>query len=119
MGDWNFKPLWRSHHTEFVSWHVDHFLFFLFFPLRGVGGWCPELNGEFRYFFIFFESFPKHDFNVIIVLNSTLWVEEGYSRILTVVLHDLHGVLGDLGRHQMLVQGRGANCVGSWEGASQ
>ena len=43
--------------------------------------------------------------NVIIVLNSTLWVEEEYSRLLAVVLHDLHGVQGGLGRHQVRVQG--------------
>ena len=46
------RAIWQlsddPYHTEFVSWHVDHFLFFLFFPLRGVGGWGPELNGKFR-----------------------------------------------------------------------
>ena len=47
-----------SYYTEFVSWHVDSFSYFLFFLLRGMGGWGPELNGKFRYFFFFFWILP-------------------------------------------------------------
>merc|ERR1712240_927025 len=43
------------YHTEFVSWRVHHFSFFIFFPIRGGG---QRLIGNFQYFF-FFETFPK------------------------------------------------------------
>ena len=61
MGDWNFKPLWRSHQTP-LRWPVSYrirfmacrsFFIFFIFSVKG-GGWGPELNGKFRYLFIFF-----------------------------------------------------------------
>ena len=43
------------YHTEFVSWRVDHFSFFFYFPITR-GGVSALL--EFSNFFFFFETFP-------------------------------------------------------------
>ena len=46
------EAIWQvsedPYHTEFVSWRVDLFLFFIFFPRRGGG---HTLSGKFHYFF--------------------------------------------------------------------
>ena len=41
------QSLTISYHKEFVSWHVDHFSFILFFSTKERGGEGQALSGKF------------------------------------------------------------------------
>ena len=47
------------YHTEFVSWRVHHFLFFIFFPIRWGGGPAPYWNFPIIFFFFFKPSLTE------------------------------------------------------------
>ena len=65
MANWQLSD--DPYHTDFVSWHVDHFSFFEFFPLIGVGGWGLDLDGKFHYFF---NNLSVRSFAAIIVKRA-------------------------------------------------
>ena len=47
------------YNTEFVSWFVDHFSLFIFFPIRWGGGSTHYWKFPIFLFFFIFKTFPK------------------------------------------------------------